>query len=227
MRENDFHERPGRSPGVAALWSFGAVHATSSLIAADGCFDLIVRTNSAGHARATVYTPVTTAHLATVPAGTRVVGVRVKPGAGGALTGPGAAVLQRPFADNGVDADELEALVAECVETWPAPSVVTDFVLRARETRGGLRALHLSRARTLQRACRRWLGLRPKTFLRIERAWAARTASRAGQPLAAIAADLGYSDQAHLSRELRVLLGVTPRSLRAVGNLQDPSTSHR
>ncbi len=229
VRENDFHERPGRAPGVAAVWSFCAVDATSSLIAADGCFDLIVRADRAGRARATLYTPVISAHLATVRAGTLVVGVRLKPGAGGALTGAGEGVLARVgrAVDNGIDADELEALVAECVDTSPAPSLVTDFVLRARETRGGLRAMHCSKARMLQRACRRWLGLRPKTFLRIERAWAARSASHAGQPLAEIAADLGYSDQAHLSRELRILLGVTPRSLRAVGNLQDPTTSHR
>jgi AraC-like DNA-binding protein len=36
-----------------------------------------------------------------------------------------------------------------------------------------------------------------------------------------LAADLGYADQAHLTREVHSLLGVTPRQLRSVGILQD------
>jgi AraC-like DNA-binding protein len=36
-----------------------------------------------------------------------------------------------------------------------------------------------------------------------------------------VAADLGYADQAHLTREIRELLGLKPRELRPVGILQD------
>ena len=89
---------------------------------------------------------------------------------------------------------------------------------------GGLAA---SRERELQRACRRWLGLSPKAFLRIERVWAARAEIRAGAALATVAADLGYADQAHLTREVRALLGVTPRDLRPVGILQDVAAPSR
>jgi AraC-like DNA-binding protein len=66
-----------------------------------------------------------------------------------------------------------------------------------------------------------------KSFLRIERVWAAHHAIRAGTPLAQAAAELGFADQAHLSREVKALLGVSPRSLRAVGNLQDLASPAR
>jgi AraC-like DNA-binding protein len=90
-----------------------------------------------------------------------------------------------------------------------------------------LTGISAARERELQRACRRWLGLSPKAFLRIERVWAAREAIRGGGPLAMIAAELGYADQAHLAREVRELLGVTPRALRPVGILQDLTAPSR
>lgn len=67
----------------------------------------------------------------------------------------------------------------------------------------------------------------PKSFLRIERAWAARAAIGEGTPLAAVAADLGYADQAHMTRDVHALLGLTPRELRAVGFLQDSFRPNR
>ncbi|MGO2683442.1 MAG: AraC family transcriptional regulator, partial [Microbacterium sp.] len=36
-----------------------------------------------------------------------------------------------------------------------------------------------------------------------------------GADLAAIAAELGYADHAHLTNDFRVVLGITPRSYRS------------
>lgn len=224
----EYQERAGRHVAVAAVWSSVAVVPSATLVAADGCFDLIVRTTNRGHVSAFVYTPVTRAHYATVEAGDRYVGVRLRPGFGAALLQHTELVTAaEQFANC---PEELESIVANAVETCgEQPSIVADFVEEARKFAGNLRLTRGStaRERELQRACHRWLGLSPKAFLRIERVWAAREAIRAGRPLATVSADFGYADQAHLTREVRELLGVTPRALRGVGNLQELAVSLR
>jgi AraC-like DNA-binding protein len=227
--EARYHEQPGRHPAVAAVWSSVADAPGTTLVAADGCFDLIVRANSCG-VSAFVYTPVPRAHHATVAAGDRHIGVRLRPGFGAVL-------LQQPdLVRLAVGAamtcpDELEALVVSAVEAHATrPNIVADFVEEARSAAGSLRLTadaSAARERELQRACWRWVGLSPKAFLRIERVWAAREAIRNGGPLAMIAADFGYADQAHLTREVRQLLGVKPRELRCVGFLQDGLAPNR
>ncbi len=225
--EPRYQERPGRHPAVAAVWTSAGAARGVTLVSADGCFDLIVRTSSQGRVSASVYTPVPRAHRVTVEAGESYVGVRLRPGFGAALVGR-PALVRASEALTVERSDELEALVVNAVEEHARPpNIVADFVEEARASAGAIRLTgtsSASRERELQRACRMWLGLSPKAFLRIERAWAARGAIREGTALAAIAADLGYADQAHLTRELRELLGATPRELRPVGNLQDLAT---
>ncbi len=227
--EAAYQEQPGRHSAVAAVWASAAAAPGSTLVAADGCFDLIVRARHHGPTTAFVYTPVARAHRALVEAGDRHVGVRLRPGFGAAL-------VERPDLVRAAERlsvespEDLEELVANAVEAHTRqPGVVAEFVEEARASTGALRltGTSASRERELQRACRRWLGLSPKAFLRIERVWAAREAIRGGEPLTTIAAELGYADQAHLTRECRELLGVTPRELRPVGILQDLTAPSR
>jgi AraC-like DNA-binding protein len=227
MGEGDefgYRERRGRHAAIAAVWSSAARGSGAALVAADGCFDLIVRVPERGRASAFVYRPLARAHQAPVVAGDRHVGVRLHAGFGAVFGAPGPLIRAAEQLTSGCG-DDLETLVVHVLEGLPRrPNVVSDFVAEARAAAGALRltkGTSAARERELQRACRTWLGLSPKEFLRIERVWAARAAIPAGGPLAAIAADLGYADQAHLSREVRRLLGVTPRELRSVGFLQD------
>jgi AraC-like DNA-binding protein len=222
-----YRERPGRHLAVAAVWSSHAATPGATLVAADGCFDLIVCASNQGGVSAFVSTPVALAHQVTIESDDRHVGVRLRPGFGPALVGR-PALLRAAEVLTVERADDLEALVVNAVEALAKqPNIVADFIEKARASSGVVRLTgnaSASRERELQRACRKWIGLSPKAFLRIERAWAARDAIAEGRALAAIAADLGYADQAHLTRELRGLLGVKPRQLRLVGNLQDPAT---
>jgi hypothetical protein len=95
-----YAERPGNHKAVAAVWFYTPHEASKTgahvigrpplashqtTIAADGCFDLIVRVGTRGFAQATVYTPVAAAHRAQVDAGTRVTGIRLRPGYGAAF----------------------------------------------------------------------------------------------------------------------------------------------
>lgn len=76
--------------------------------------------------------------------------------------------------------------------------------------------------RQLRRRCEAWVGLSPKALHRVLRfqvlqALAQRNTALgrrpAGHGLARLAAEAGYADQAHLSRECLRLSGETPRSL--------------
>lgn len=226
-----YRERHGTHASVAAVWTFAAGDASPSLIAADGCFDLIVSADGSGEVHAFVDEPGTRAFVAHVAPDTRLCGVRLRPGYGAALTEHRVELLRAVERSTDVAPDALEALVVAAVGAHAeTPGVVVDFLGRARATRGCLRLtsdVTSSHERELQRACRRWLGMPPKSFLRIERAWAARAAIGEGTPLAAVAADLGYADQAHMTRDVHALLGLTPRELRAVGFLQDSFRPNR
>jgi AraC-like DNA-binding protein len=79
--------------------------------------------------------------------------------------------------------------------------------------------------RSLHRDLKRWSGLAPKSMARILRMQRTMKMIRSGQmPLANVALQMGYADQAHMTRELKSLTGFTPAEIapRAfVRNLQD------
>ncbi len=78
--------------------------------------------------------------------------------------------------------------------------------------------LHVS-GRTLQRMFARYVGASPLWVLRRYRLQDAATAIDAGegQDLAALAADLGFADQAHLTRAFTTVVGVPPSAYRRGG----------
>jgi AraC-like DNA-binding protein len=96
-----------------------------------------------------------------------------------------------------------------------------DRAVRAIEASGGqLDVERLGRrsgasARNLSRLFHQWVGLPPKRFARIVRAQVALRRLTGGTPvdLAALAAELGFSDHAHLTREVRTVLGEAPSTL--------------
>jgi AraC-like DNA-binding protein len=88
--------------------------------------------------------------------------------------------------------------------------------------------------RHLRRLVLAHTGLEPRTFRRVARFQRfLRLADRAGGPPdgspAALAARAGYADQAHLSREVRALSGLTPAALLAErrGDAVPPSARPR
>ncbi|WP_104104259.1 helix-turn-helix transcriptional regulator [Arthrobacter sp. 08Y14] len=79
--------------------------------------------------------------------------------------------------------------------------------------------------RTLQRLCGRFLGVTPQWLIRQRRLQDAGQELRSGYgSLSGIAADLGYSDQAHFSRDFRRATGWTPGEFAA---LADPLRNAR
>jgi AraC-like DNA-binding protein len=72
-------------------------------------------------------------------------------------------------------------------------------------------------ARTLQRLFQEHVGVSPTWVLRRYRLLEAAETVRDGRPVswAQVAADLGYSDQAHLVRDFRAAVGTTPAAYAA------------
>lgn len=68
--------------------------------------------------------------------------------------------------------------------------------------------------RQLERDFRRCLGVSPAACARAVRFQRAVDAVSRGVPLAHVAADFGYADQAHMTRTFRDLAGLTPRQVR-------------
>ena len=75
-----------------------------------------------------------------------------------------------------------------------------------------LSALSGLTARTLQRLFADYVGVSPKWVMRRARLHEAAERADSGEPVdwAALAADLGYADQAHLTRDFTVTIGIPP-----------------
>lgn len=68
-------------------------------------------------------------------------------------------------------------------------------------------------SRQLHRRARTLFGYGPRHLVRVLRMSRALDRARTGMPLAQVAAVTGYSDQAHLTRDVRELAGTTPARL--------------
>ncbi|MDT5032778.1 MAG: hypothetical protein QOC94_2949 [Actinoplanes sp.] len=220
-----YEEWPAALPHVVAWRSVVPPGGHSTRILPDGCLDLIWNDGAVF-----VAGPDTVAEVATAPPGSRFAALRFAAG-----TGPG--VL-------GVPADELVDREVPLADLWPAaevrplaeaddPIAALEAVTRCRwqepdpamvRVAAGARAgrpvgaiadsCGLS-ARNLQRLCQTAFGYGPKTLHRILRLQRALGLARSGRPFAEVSAEAGYSDQAHLSREVKALAGVPLTTLMA------------
>jgi AraC-like DNA-binding protein len=109
------------------------------------------------------------------------------------------------------------------------PPAVVEAVGLAERSAGKLRVDELAARmghgrRRIERAFDAWVGLPPKVLLRVQRVQAvlARLREAETPSLAAAALRAGFSDQAHLTREFRALVGLAPTGyLREAHGLQD------
>ncbi|MFF0773438.1 DUF6597 domain-containing transcriptional factor [Nonomuraea wenchangensis] len=127
---------------------------------------------------------------------------------------PGCARLAEPAArltDSARPADPAAPFIARALRLGRSVSEVA-------------RDLGLSE-RQLHRRSLTAFGYAPKTLQRIVRFQRALSLARAGVPLATVAAEAGYADQAHLSREVKRLSGVSLRTLAPPSPVPPPASS--
>ncbi|MBM2614364.1 AraC family transcriptional regulator [Actinoplanes sp. LDG1-06] len=170
----------------------------------------------------------------------RVFGVRFRPGGFrpflgapvSTITGryvPVETVFGDGLAEQILEADDqaavrvMDALLTDRAPDRPSPAaeLAAAVVARAAEDTGITRVDDLARefsvgVRQLQRLCGDYVGVSPKWVIRRARLHEASDRIQAGTPvdLGALAADLGYSDQAHLTRDFTAMVGVPPASYR-------------
>lgn len=214
----------------AALWQ--SYDARAAVIPADGCVDLILRGDAvdvAGPSTRWIGT------LGDSPTGT--VGVRLAPGTAWRA-------LRVDLAEVSDQLVPLDALVGQHeVRRWREVLLRTrtttaragelvEAELRPAEAWTGAARFHAAGAatagdvarelgwseRTFRRQMQRSFGYGYATLVRIRRAQHAHRLLTGGMPPVAAAANAGYADQPHLSRELRRLAGVSPAQLVAASS---------
>jgi AraC-like DNA-binding protein len=202
----------------------------------DGCADVVWIEG----ARLELAGPATEPVMVGIPPGATVLGVRFGPGATGAALGLAAHELRdRTVALDalwGADADDLaERLSAAAAADRPA-LLAGAVARRLRDARPpdalvaraatllarGLPVAETSRAvalgdRHLRRRFHDAVGYGPKTLQRIMRLrrFLALASAMPAPDLARAAAEAGYADQSHLTRECGELAGLTPAALLA------------
>jgi AraC-like DNA-binding protein len=204
---------------IACLWRRDAEPiGRRRRIVPDACVD-IVWTGT----RLVVAGPATGPALADIPAGQATFGVRFRIGAAGAALG--------------LPASELLDLTVPLEDVWGARAARLADEAAAHGLTGlaravqaeltaapdlAVRAAALGRAvglgdRQLRRRFGDAVGYGPKTLERVLRFQRFLTLARTNEPLAQLAFDAGYADQAHLTRECSRLSGLPPAALLASG----------
>jgi len=142
-----------------------------------------------------------------------------------------AGAFEAPDEDDARMAGYAEALLCSVLpEQDPVAEQVAMLVSRITDDPGLRRVDELSAlsgltARTLQRLFADYVGVSPKWVMRRARLHEAAERADSGEPVdwAALAADLGYADQAHLTRDFTVTIGVPPS--RYAAPVKDPLTA--
>jgi AraC-like DNA-binding protein len=107
-----------------------------------------------------------------------------------------------PVDDDGRIINEIVTFIEERTDVVRVSQVCAQFDLTERQ---------------LQRLCARRVGLGPKWIIQRRRLHEAAEALRSGPAnLAAVAANLGYADQAHFTRDFKSVTGRTPGEFAAV-----------
>ncbi len=209
-------ERAADSPLVERVTSVVYEERTRELSTPDGCWDIVVMKR-----RGVTLVLQTGVISRPVPLendpGDSFLAISFKPGVFVART-PGRAMIDRALVRPLVSARAF-ALDGETLEI---PTFENAEGLVARLERRGLlardelvegatqgRARAIS-PRSMQRHFLSALGMTPKQFAQIRRACRAVDLLRTGMAPAAVAVEAGFSDQPHLTRSLRAIMGQTP-----------------
>ncbi|MFE3193654.1 helix-turn-helix domain-containing protein [Nocardia sp. NPDC059240] len=224
-----YRERPSSVSG-ATLWTRAGVSDSDLPVLPDGSMDLLWMDG-----RLSVAGPDTRAYRPPTGFADRITGVRFFPGTAPALLGVPAHELRDARADladlwspaDARHATELMARAADptagleaiarwrAIESEPVEPMVRFVVtsLRAGMSVSATAGELGTGPRRLHRLSLHAFGYGPKTLARVLRMQRALALARRGTGLAEVSAITGYADQAHLTRDIRELTGMSPIAL--------------
>ncbi|HET6866932.1 MAG TPA: DUF6597 domain-containing transcriptional factor [Solirubrobacteraceae bacterium] len=219
-------ERLVSSPLVCCTWEQRIDARHEQRVVPDACVDLIW-----SGWRLTIAGPDTRARLIALATGTRIVGVRLRPGVAGAVLGLPASELcdEAPDAHEILGRDATEALLAE-LHAGGDPHAILRRAVDRRAQRAPDSLVHAAitaldrpdarvsevadelglSARQLQRRVADAVGYGPKTLARVLRFRRLQALAAAKPALVDLALDAGYADQAHMTAEVTRLAGLSP-----------------
>ncbi|MDN3359453.1 helix-turn-helix domain-containing protein [Actinomadura sp. DC4] len=224
----EFHPAAGH-PFVECWWEQSVDERAGGYVQRvlpDACADVIVSSDG----RATVVGPATSVQLPRLAAGTSLRGLRLRTAAIGTALGlPADEIRDRELPLSDVFPASEAARIAERVWQGDRTAAVPVPDERDERVEHALNALRRPAARVadvaadlnlserhLRRLVLSHTGLEPRTLRRVVRLQRfLRLSAGRERSLADLAARAGYADQAHLSREVRALSGLTPTALLA------------
>jgi AraC-like DNA-binding protein len=195
---------------LLAEWRWEPDKAASTTVIPDGCRDLIVRVR--GNARPEwLLSPLETGSFDTgVKAGVYLRGYRLKPG-----TQVDATRLLAMVEGRSPDAAGLiERIEENCTRPPETAEALACLADGTGSVTGKAAQLGVSE-RTLQRMLHRTTGQTPGFWLKLARIRRAARDILQPLPLAEVAYSHGFADQAHMSREFRRWLNISPARLKA------------
>ena len=212
----EYEERQSASRFVDVIWRTHDTTDGTYLAAADACWDMVFIRSEFGN-RALLSGPSSTITPVPYRAGNRNVGIRFHRGS--FLTHVPTTAMVDTTEALPMPTSESFLLAGEA---WPLPTFETADAFVAELERQELladdpvvmAALRGDEAgvtqRSVQRHVSRVTGLTANQIRAIVRARTAAERLAQGEPILDVAHDLGYADQAHLTRDLRRMTGFTP-----------------
>jgi hypothetical protein len=212
-------QRPSDSPFVDSITHVSYARDTHDVTTPDGHWDIVIQRR--GGRVLVLQTGLITKPVALdYGAGDEYLAISFKPGVFMPAM-PGEAMLDRgrPLPAASARAFALDSDLLEIPTFDNAEGLVDRLVRRGLLTRdeivegvveGRPRAMS---PRSVQRHFLHALGLTPKQLAQIQRANAAVALLEQGRPAADVAAELGYTDQPHLTHSLKRIMGRTPGAI--------------
>ncbi len=206
----DAAPNPAHLPeGALELWHFTATFRSQGLVFPDGCRDLIVSTTSRVAPTCFVTSLADGVETPEFLAGQQLVGVRLHAGAQFDERALLARLTERERFDS---ADLLSAIGAE-VRVDPLVHDALTWLADVPRLDAARASLGLS-PRSLERLLMSRTGRTPVSWRNLARARRCARAIFGAEPFIAIAADHGYADQAHMTRDMQRWFGTSPTRLR-------------